>query len=206
MGIFSSDNVKNNQNDTENPSVEKDSNENNQEVDQKTEGNQKTTQNDAAVASEIEELKGKLEQKTKQCEEYFSMLQRTVAEFDNYKKRTVKEKEALYSDAVSDAVLAILPVVDNFERAIKAAENDSATNSSFKEGMELVYKQFKDALKNLGVEEIKAVGETFDPQLHNAVMHIEDDSYGSSIVIEEFQKGYILKDKVVRHSMVKVAN
>lgn len=212
MGIFSSDNVKNNQNDTENPSVENDSNENNQEVpennqevEQKTGEDQKTTQNDA-VASEIEELKAKLEQKTKQCEEYFSMLQRTAAEFDNYKKRTVKEKEALYSDAVSDAVLAILPVVDNFERAIKAAENDSTTNSSFKEGMELVYKQFKDALKSLGVEEIKALGETFDPQLHNAVMHIEDDSYGTSVVIEEFQKGYILKDKVVRHSMVKVAN
>jgi molecular chaperone GrpE len=100
----------------------------------------------------------------------------------------------------------MLPVVDNFERAMKAAENDSATNTPFKEGMELVYRQLKDALKNLGVEEIKSVGEAFDPQLHNAVMHIEDDSYGDNTVIDEFQKGYALKDKVIRHSMVKVAN
>jgi len=203
MGIFSRDNVKDNQNDTENPSVENGTNKNNQEV---TGDNQETTQNDGANASKIEEVKAMLEQKTKQCDEYFSMLQRTAAEFDNYKKRTVKEKDALYNDAVSDTVLAILPVVDNFERAMKAAENDSTTNASFKEGMELVYKQFKDALKSLGVEEIKSVGETFDPQLHNAVMHIEDDSYGASIVIEEFQKGYVLKDKVIRYSMVKVAN
>lgn len=197
MGIFSSGNdVKDNQNDTQNPSADNGCTGKNQEI----------ADNGGNNASVNEEVKAMLEQKSKQCEEYFSMLQRTAAEFDNYKKRTVKEKDALYNDAVSETVLSMLPVVDNFERAMKAAENDSTNDSSFKEGMELVYRQFKDALKNLGVEEIKSVGETFDPQLHNAVMHIEDDSYDANTVVEEFQKGYVLKDKVIRHSMVKVAN
>ncbi len=197
MGIFSSGNdVKDNQNDTQNPSADNGC----------AEKNQETADNGGNNDSVNEEVKAMLEQKSKQCEEYFSMLQRTAAEFDNYKKRTVKEKDVLYNDAVSETVLSMLPVVDNFERAMKAAENDSTTDSSFKEGMELVYRQLKDALKNLGVEEIKSVGETFDPQLHNAVMHIEDDSYDANMVVEEFQKGYVLKDKVIRHSMVKVAN
>ncbi|MDP4179842.1 MAG: nucleotide exchange factor GrpE [Bacillota bacterium] len=156
--------------------------------------------------AETDLVKTMLDEKTKQCEEYFGMLQRTAAEFDNFKKRTAKEKEALYSDAVSDTISAILPVVDNFERAMKASESEETTSASFKEGIDLVYRQLKDVLKNLGVEEIKCVGEEFDPQLHNAVMHIEDDSFGDNTVVDEFQKGYILKDKVIRHSMVKVAN
>jgi molecular chaperone GrpE len=200
MGIFSSGNdTKDNQNEAPNPSMENESTASGL-------NNQQTGSGDGDSASATDEIKTVLEQKSKQCDEYFNMLQRTAAEFDNYKKRTAKEKEALYNDAVSETVLAMLPVVDNFERAMKAAENDSATNTPFKEGMELVYRQLKDALKNLGVEEIKSVGEAFDPQLHNAVMHIEDDSYGDNTVIDEFQKGYALKDKVIRHSMVKVAN
>jgi molecular chaperone GrpE len=154
---------------------------------------------------EIEELKANCEEKTKQCEEYFNMLQRTAAEFDNFKKRTAREKEALYQDATSDVVAAFLPVIDNLERAIQAANNDAGGNS-LKEGIELVYRQFSEVMKKLKVEVIEAVSKEFDPNLHNAVSHVDDDNYGDNVVVEEFQKGYIFKDKVIRHSMVKVAN
>ena len=154
---------------------------------------------------EIEELKANCEEKTKQCEEYFNMLQRTAAEFDNFKKRTAREKEALYQDAACDVVAAFLPVLDNLERAIQAANNDTGSNS-LKEGIELVYRQFNEVMKKLNVEAIEAVGKEFDPNLHNAVSHVDDENYGNNEVVEEFQKGYIFKDKVIRHSMVKVAN
>jgi molecular chaperone GrpE len=155
--------------------------------------------------SEMEQLKNELEEKSKKCEEYLNMLQRTAAEFDNYKKRTAKEMGSIYNDAAVDVVNAFLPVVDNIERAVQASskETDSA---SLKEGIELVYRQFKEVMGKLGVEEIKSLGEIFDPNLHNAVMHVEDPEYDESVIIEEFQKGYILKDKVIRYSMVKVAN
>jgi molecular chaperone GrpE len=167
--------------------------------------NQGECDSEQSNCKEIEELKAECEAKAKQCEEYFNMLQRTAAEFDNYKKRTAREKEALYQDATCDVVAAFLPVVDNLERAIQAANND-AGNNSLKEGIELVYRQFGDVLKKLNVEVIEAVGKEFDPNLHNAVSHVEDENYGENEVVEEFQKGYILKDKVIRHSMVKVAN
>ncbi len=175
-------------------------------VDTKADDASDETERKAADENELEAVAAKLSAKEKQCEEYYSMLQRSAAEFDNYKKRTAKEKESLYSDAVCDVILSLLPVVDNFERAISASGSGSESQSSLEEGIGLVYKQLKDALKNIGIEEIKCVGENFDPQLHNAVMHIDDDSYGENVVIEEFQKGYTFKDKVVRHSMVKVAN
>jgi len=154
---------------------------------------------------ELEEIKRQLESMTKKCDEYFDMLQRTAAEFDNYKKRTVKEKEALYSEAVSSVVTAFLPVIDSVERALLLS-SDESSDKSIREGIELINKQIKSVMKNLGVEEIKSIGETFNPDLHNAVMHIEDDSYGQNVVVEEFQKGYKFKDKVIRYSMVKVAN
>ncbi|WP_010247857.1 nucleotide exchange factor GrpE [Acetivibrio cellulolyticus] len=160
---------------------------------------------DSASSQEVEELKSKLEEKTKQCDDYFNMLQRTAAEFDNFKKRTAREKEALYLDATIDVVAAFLPVIDNIERAVQAANNDAGDNS-LKEGIDLVYRQFKDVMKKLNVEAIEAVGKEFDPNLHNAVSHIDDEQYGENVVAEEFQKGYIFKDKVIRHSMVKVAN
>lgn len=153
---------------------------------------------------ELECLKAQIDEKSKQCEEYLNSLQRVAAEFDNYKKRTAREKEALYSDAFCNAVSAFIPVVDNVERALQAFGKEE--NQNLREGVEMVFRQFKEVMKNLGVEEIKSVGEKFDPQLHNAVMHVEDDSCGESEVIEEFQKGYKLKDKIIRHSMVKVAN
>ena len=155
--------------------------------------------------SELESVKSQLGDMTKKCEEYLGMLQRTAAEFDNYKKRTAREKEALYSEAVSDVVALFLPVIDSMEHAIQACSGKE-DEQSIKEGIELVDRQIKDVLKKLGVEEIKSVGEEFDPQVHNAVMHIEDEAYGHNVIVEEFRKGYSYKEKIIRHSMVKVAN
>lgn len=168
------------------------------------------TDNDAAYANEdmqkeLNSVRSELEEKTKQCADYLDKLQRTAAEFDNFKKRSMKEKEALYSDAVGDVVGVFIPVLDNVERALQAIPADSPAQT-LKEGVEMVFKQFKEALKCIGVEEIKAVNEQFDPMLHNAVMHVEDEAIGHNTVVEEFQKGYVCKDKVIRYSMVKVAN
>lgn len=156
--------------------------------------------------NKINALNEQLKEKTTQAEQYFSMLQRTAAEFDNYKKRTNKEKESLYSEAVADVVSAFLPVADNLDRALKACQAENLDFNALKEGVEMVIRQFNDILNKLGVVEIKAVGEKFDPNIHNAVMHVEDDTLGENTIIEEFQKGYMFKDKVIRYSMVKVAN
>ncbi len=154
---------------------------------------------------DIETLQQELAEANKKSEEYFDMLQRTMAEFNNFKKRTIKEKENLYSNAVGDTISEILPVLDNLDRAITVS-NEQTDSTQLIEGVQMVIKQFKDCLSKLGVEEIVAIGETFDPELHNAVMHVEDETVGESVVIEEFQKGFKVKDKVIRHSMVKVAN
>ncbi len=127
---------------------------------------------------------------------------RTLAEYDNYRKRTIKEKETIYPEAKAIVVEKILPIVDNFNRALESAENKDA----FYEGIVMLKKQLDDTLASLGVEEIKAVGEEFNPELHNAVMHIDDEEQGENTVVEEFQKGYKIGDRVIRHSMVKVAN
>jgi Molecular chaperone GrpE (heat shock protein) len=163
---------------------------------------------DASVeekGNELDGIKAELEEKNKKCEEYLDKYQRSVAEFDNFKKRTAREKEALYSEAVCDVTAVILPVVDNFERAVQACSKESDFQT-LKDGVELVYRQLKEAFKKIGVEEINCNNACFDPQLHNAVMHVEDEGLGQNCVIEEFQKGYVYKDKVIRHSMVKVAN
>jgi molecular chaperone GrpE len=171
-------------------------------------GNESETGNGAAggeARKEIDAVKGELEEKAKQCAEYLDKLQRTAAEFDNFKKRTAKEKEALYIDAVADVVGSFIPVLDNMERALQAMASDSSAQS-LKDGVEMVFKQFREVLKSIGVEEIKSVGQPFDPMLHNAVMHVEEESLGPNVVMEEFQKGYAYKEKVIRYSMVKVAN
>ncbi len=159
----------------------------------------------ANLQKELEGVRCELEEKTKQCADYLDRLQRTAAEYDNFKKRSSKEKETLYAEAVGDIIGAFLPVIDNMERAIQAITADSSAQT-LKEGVEMVFKQFKDAFANIGVEEIKALNEPFDPMLHNAVMHVEDEAFGHNTVVEEFQKGYIYKEKVIRYSMVKVAN
>ncbi len=144
-----------------------------------------------------------LEEKVKELEDRYMRL---AAEYDNYKKRTQREKEARYTDALTDTVAAVLPIADNLERAaLTAAESDEA--KKIQEGVVMISKQFDDILAKLGVAPIEAVGKEFDPNLHNAVMHIEDENLGENIVAQELMKGYMYKDtKVVRHSMVKVAN
>jgi len=158
------------------------------------------------LKSKIAELEKKLEEKTKQADEFFDMLQRKAAEFENFRKRTAREKSAICDDITCEVVSRFIPVVDNLERAIEAAKNEEG--SPLKEGIELVHRQMRDVLTSLGVEEIKAVGSTFNPELHNAVAHVYDKEYGENEIVEEYQKGYILKhkDKVIRHSAVKVAN
>ena len=143
--------------------------------------------------------KDKFEQ---QIEELTDRLKRNMAEFDNFRKRTEKEKSSMYIIGAKDIVEKMLPVVDNFERGLaQAPEGDS-----FADGMKMIYKQLITTLDELGVKPIEAVGKEFDPNFHNAVMHVEDEEAGENIVVEEFQKGYTYKDFVVRHSMVKVAN
>ena len=149
--------------------------------------------------------KDKKDKKDAEIEELKDRLVRQMAEFDNYRKRTDKEKKQNYEIGASDFVLKILPVVDNFERGL-GAMTDADKESSFAQGIEMIYKQLITVLSDLGVTPIEAVGQEFDPNLHNAVMHAEDEGLGENIVAEEFQKGYKYKDTVLRHSMVKVAN
>jgi len=176
----------------------------------KTEGEDINNEAEEVVSSipkeEFDKLDAKLKELSVKCEEYFDKIQRNAAEFDNYKKRTLKEKEALYTDAFADAVQAFLPVADNMERAVAAITDDSTEVKTLKEGVDMVFNQLKEVFAKLGVEEIEAEGKTFDPNFHNAVMHVEDEAYGENQVAEVFQKGYKLKEKVLRHSMVKVVN
>ena len=137
-------------------------------------------------------------------EELTDRLTRQMAEFDNFRKRTEKEKANMYAIGAKDIIEKILPVVDSFERGLATVENPE--EDPFADGMNKVYKQFTTALDELGVTVIEAVGKEFDPNLHNAVMHVEDEEAGENIVVEEFMKGYMYKGSVVRHSMVKVAN
>ena len=132
-------------------------------------------------------------------------VKRQMAEFENFRKRTDKEKAAMFETGAKSVIEKILPAVDNFERGLAAVPEDEK-GSAFVEGMNKVYKQLLTELDNMGVKPIEAVGQEFDPNFHNAVMHIEDENFGENIVAEEFQKGYTYHDTVVRHSMVKVAN
>lgn len=141
----------------------------------------------------------KLEQ---QIEDLTDRLKRNMAEFDNFRKRTEKEKSSMYIIGAKDIIEKILPVVDNFERGLaQATEGDP-----FAEGMEKIYKQLTTTLESLGVEPIEAVDKEFNPDLHNAVMHVEDENYGENVVAQVLQKGYKIGDRVVRYAMVKVAN
>ena len=127
---------------------------------------------------------------------------RILAEFENFKKRSAKEREGLYNSILSDVIEVILPVVDNLENAAKVETKDE----SYKQGVELVLKQFKDVLSSKGIEEIKTIGETFDPSLHEAVSSVQDDTKGEKEIVQEYRKGYKIGNRVIRHSMVVVAN
>lgn len=151
--------------------------------------------------SEAKKLAELLAKKEVEAKENHLKWQRSLAEFDNFRKRTIKEKSSMYENGKFEVVEKLLPVIDNFERAMSHMEDEKHL-----EGVEMIYKQFVSILDDLGVEEIEAVGNEFDPNLHNAVMHEENDEYGENEVIEVLQKGFIYKEKVLRHSLVRVAN
>jgi molecular chaperone GrpE len=154
---------------------------------------------------QMEQLEGLAEQAAKmeqQLKESSDQYLRLLAEYDNYRKRTQKEKEAIAGDEKAAAVLALLPIYDNLLRALAQETEDAA----FYKGVEMTMSQCKAAFASLGAEEIPALGEPFDPALHNAVMHVEEGDRGENTIIEVFQSGFIMGDKVIRHAMVKVAN
>lgn len=153
----------------------------------------------AKYEKEIEELGQKLA-------EAQDRFQRTLAEFDNFRKRTMKEKASMYDDGVRDTLEKLLPLFDNLERAISSVEGKVDDEDPLLKGVKMTDKQLKEILASMGVEEIKALGEKFDPNLHAAVAHVDDENYGENEVIIDMLKGYKYKDKVIRHSMVKVAN
>lgn len=175
-------------------------NDKNQEQVEEVETLEETTEE---TCEQTESVENEQDAKIAELEDKYKRL---YAEFDNYQKRTQKEKDARYADAVIDTVGAFLEIADNLERAM-AVEVTSDEAKKVLDGVALVKKQMTDTLSKLNVTEIKAVGEEFDPNIHNAVMHIKDDSVTDNTVVEEFLKGYIYKnERVVRHSMVKVAN
>lgn len=149
--------------------------------------------------------KNKKDKKDEKIDELTDRLTRQMAEFDNFRKRTEKEKSQMYEIGAKDIIEKILPIVDNFERGLASMpEEEKAT--PFAEGMEKIYKQLMTTLESIDVKPIEAVGKEFNPDFHNAVMHVEDEELDENIIVEEFQKGYTYRDSVVRHSMVKVAN
>ncbi|MCD8371474.1 MAG: nucleotide exchange factor GrpE [Clostridiales bacterium] len=175
------------------------------ETTEQTAATEEAPEEGAAEAEPEKEPAGKKDPKDAQIEELQDRLRRQMAEFDNFRKRTEKEKASMYEIGARDIIEKILPVLDNFERGLAAVPEDEK-GSSFAEGIEKIYRQFVKTLEDAGVEAIEAVGQTFDPNLHNAVMHIDDEQYGENEVSQELQKGYRYRGTVVRHSMVQVAN
>ncbi|UWO79557.1 nucleotide exchange factor GrpE [[Clostridium] asparagiforme DSM 15981] len=150
-------------------------------------------------------FKKKKDPRDEKIEELTDRVKRQMAEFENFRKRTEKEKSTMYEMGARDIIERILPVVDNFERGL-ASIPEEAKATPFADGMEKIYKQFQKTLEEAGVKAIEAVGQEFDPNFHNAVMHVDDENLGENVVAEELLKGYTYRDTVVRHSMVKVAN
>jgi len=166
----------------------------------------------AEEEQEAEEKKGffkkkeKKDKKDEKIEELNDRLMRQMAEFDNFRKRSEREKSQMFDLGAKDIVEKILPVIDNMERGLATVAPEVLETDAFAQGMEKVYKHFMTVLEQAGVKPIEAVGNEFNPDFHNAVMHVDDEEVGENIVVEEFQKGYMYKESVVRHSMVKVAN
>lgn len=189
--------------------------ENNQEEETKETEAQgdEATKEDEAEASGAEENKDKglfgkkkkKDKKDEQIEDLNDRLRRQMAEFDNFRKRSEKEKSQMFDMGARSIIEKVLPVVDNFERGL-AAVPEEQKDDAFVTGMDKIYKQLMTELDAIGVKPIEALGQEFNPDLHNAVMHVEDEEAGENIIVEEFQKGYTYRDSVVRHSMVKVAN
>ncbi len=160
--------------------------------------NQEKNEKEEKITPEQE----KLQEKQKELDDLTDRYKRILAEFENHKKRSQKEREGLYNSILGDIIEVILPILDNLENAAKV----ETTDENYKKGIELVLKQFQDVLKSKGVEEIKALGETFDPELHEAVSSVQDETKGEKEIVQEYRKGYKLGHKVIRHSMVVVAN
>ena len=182
------------------------------DTDKTTETSEKVENEEAEeTAKDTEKKSGKKlfgkkkDKKDEKIEELTDKLTRQMAEFDNFRKRTEKEKSQMYEVGAKDIIEKILPVVDNFERGLDAVKEEDKEDP-FVQGMEKVYKHLLTTLEGIEVKPSEAVGQPFDPNFHNAVMHVEDENFGENIVAEEFQKGYTYRDSVVRHSMVKVAN
>ena len=177
-----------------------------EESEDKVEGEDKdSTETDAKDKKKEKKFGIKKDKKDQLIEELTDKYKRTFAEFDNFRKRSEKEKSAMYGMGAKDVVEKILPVMDNFERGF-ATVTDEQKEDPFVKGMELIYNQMVQTLEELGVKEIEAQDKEFNPDFHNAVMHVEDENVGDNIIVEVLQKGYTYKDTVVRHSMVKVAN
>ena len=154
----------------------------------------------------IDETEKKIAEAEAKAAENLDKYQRLMAEFYNFRERTSKEKASMYNDGAKDTIEKLLPVIDNLERAIAAQKDKADENDAFFKGVEMILKNFKEILKSIGVEEIPALGEKFDPNVHAAVSHIDDENFGENEVSLEMLKGYKYKDKVLRHSMVQVAN
>ncbi|MEE0686325.1 MAG: nucleotide exchange factor GrpE [Lachnospiraceae bacterium] len=172
------------------------------EATEATETAEETKEEEAAT----EEQPAEKDKKDILIEELNDKYMRTFAEFDNFRKRSEKEKAAMFEVGAKSIIEKILPIVDSFERGLGTLSEEEIAANPFADGMDKVYKQMVKALEEVGVTPIEAVGKEFDPNLHNAVMHGDDDQYGENIVSEEFQKGYMYRDTVVRYSMVKVEN
>ena len=164
------------------------------------EENQEETTKEVEVAETAQY--NELEKTKKELEETTDRLKRLMAEFDNFKKRSAKEREMLYNSILSDVIIAILPIIDNLDKAVLVETEDV----QYKQGVELVEKQLQDVLVSLGVKKIETVGQKFDPELHEAVSHVKDENLGEQEIKEEFRTGYKIGNKVIRHSMVVVAN
>lgn len=156
----------------------------------------------ADVAEGKADLQNQLQEKQNKIEELDDRFKRVLAEFENYKKRSAKERDTLYHSVIADIVSSMLPVMDNLEKAVNAKTEDTA----YQEGVKLVYTQFNDVLHKFGVQKIETVGKTFDPELHEAVASVVDENLGEKEIKEEFRKGYMIGNRVIRHSMVIVAN
>ncbi|OUP51361.1 nucleotide exchange factor GrpE [Lachnoclostridium sp. An181] len=171
----------------------------------------KSTEDNEETLEPKEESKGffkkknKKDKKDEKIEELTDKLTRQMAEFDNFRKRTEKEKSQMYEIGAKDILVKMLPVVDNFERGLLGVPQEQK-DDAFVQGMDKIYKQILATFEEIGVKPIEAVGAEFNPDLHNAVMHVEDEDSGENVIVEEFQKGYTYRDSVIRHSMVKVAN
>lgn len=166
------------------------------------EENSEESKNTKTNKKELEKIKELIEAQKKEIDDKDDRLKRLMAEFENFKKRSSKEREGLYNSLIADITSSLLPILDNLEKAVEVKTEDE----NFKQGIELVLKQFKEVLKSNGITEIESVGKTFDPELHEAITSVVDDNLGVQEIKEEYRKGYMIGNKVIRHSLVVVAN